>query len=199
MRELINSFKETKCDLVFSEIYKTLEKDIKSKVRFYKTKGFDEHSILAGCDDALIESIEKWQEDKAGFKTFFKRVIDSRVIDSRRKELRNEEREVYENPSTIDEEYCQSIFESGLDLNDFPDVESEVLKEYDNIDYRRLVVEILKKVDEPLRQQLLVIADGRSANYAARQFGMHHQTLNRKITKLARMYSGRYEEIRKYT
>lgn len=198
MENLISRFKETKCDLIFYEIYKTLEKDIQGKIRYYKSKGFDEHTIIAGCDDALMESIDKWDEEKSRFRTFFKRVIDHRVIDAHRKRDSQTKRELYEMNNRENEDNRQQFYEKDKHLSEFPDVESEVVEEIESKEQRQLFREILKKVDEPLRQQLLVIADGRSANYAARQFGMHHQTLNRKISQLSRKYSERWIELRQY-
>ncbi len=198
MENLISRFKETNCDLVFYEIYKTLEKDIKGKIRFYKSKGFEEHSVIAGCDDALLESIRKWDGTKSSFRTFFRRVIDNRVIDAHRKRETQTKDEMYEMNLYDNEDDRYQFYESGKSLDEFPDVESEIEEEIESKEQRQLFGEILKKVDEPLRQQLLVIADGHSANYAARQFGIHHQTLNRKIARLARSYSDRWLELRKY-
>lgn len=198
MENLISRFKETKCDLIFYEIYKTLEKDIQGKVRYYKSKGFEEHSIIAGCDDALLESIKKWDETKSSFRTFFRRVIDNRVIDEHRKRESQTKDELYEMINYETEDNRQQFYEKGKHINEFPDVESEVIEEIKSKEQRQLIRSIFTKIDEPLRQQLLVIADGCSANYAARQFGMHHQTLNRKISQLSRKYSERWHELRQY-
>src|SRR5699024_9166370 len=107
-------------------------------------------------------------------------------------------RELYEMNNRENEDNRQQFYEKDKHLSEFPDVESEVVEDIESKEQRQLFREILKKVDEPLRQQLLVIADGRSANYAARQFGMHHQTLNRKISQLSRKYSERWIELRQY-
>lgn len=195
MENLISRFKETKCDFIFYDIYTMLEKDIQSKIRFYKSKGIEEHEVIAGCDDALIESIRKWDGTKSSFRTFFRMVIDNRIIDEQRKRMRQTKDELYEMNNHENDDNRYQFYEKDKHLNEFPDVESNV-EELD--EQRQLFVEIIKKVDEPLRQQLLVIADGHSANYAARQFGIHHQTLNRKIARLARNYSDRWLELRQY-
>lgn len=195
MDDLIKNFKETRCDLIFSEIYRMLEKDINSKVTYFKSKGFEEHDIIEGCDDALLECINKWDRDKSSFKTFFRKCADLRIIDVRRKKIAQYSKEVYEPDDFEEVSEGTTFYDSEANIEELPNTENEFIETFKNIEQRQLFDEIIKKADEQMRQQLLVIAGGRSANYAARKFNMHHETLNRKLSRLSRSYSDRWREL----
>ncbi len=195
MDDLIKKFNETRSDLIFSEIYRKLEKDIKSKITYFKSKGFEEHDIIEGCDDALLECISKWDRDKSSFKTFFRKCADLRIIDARRKKRAQYSREVYEPDDFEEVSEGATFYDTETNIEELPNTENEFIETIKNIEQRQLFEEIIEKVDEQLRQQLLVIAGGRSANYAAQKFKMHHQTLNRKLSRLSRSYSERWQDL----
>ena len=193
MRELIQYYRETKNDDVFSEIYKKVQPAIEQKKKYYLSRGLEEHDIIEGCDEALLESLENWDHTKSGFITFFKTCADMRIIDVRRKKIAKYEKEIYEPDEWENDAF--TFYESHQRLEDFPTVEEKALQTIVISDQRKLIATIIKEVDEQLRQQLLIIAEGRSANYAASKFKMHHQTLNRKLARLSHIYKNQWQDV----
>src|SRR5690606_22035877 len=129
------------------------------------------------------------------FKTFFRKCANLRILDARRRKMAHYSKEVYEPDNYEENSDGISFFENEIKIEELPNVEVEIIEEIKNIEQRQLFEEIIEKVDEQLRQQLLVIAGGRSANYAAQKFEMHHQTLNRKLSRLSRSYSERWQDL----
>lgn len=202
MENIIKKYITEKKDEHFLLIYENVADVRRDKIRYFSSKGFAEHEIIEGLDEALLESIHNWKHEKSDFKTFYRNCADLRIIDVRRRTLRRNEWEVYEPDEDFseegEEEYIE-FTEQDIRVDDFPSVEKEVIdKKEKEKEQRQLFYTILNDSDEKLRQQLLVIAEGRSANYAARKFKMHHQTLNRKLSRLSRKYSDQWSDLSLY-
>lgn len=194
MINLITEYRTSKSDELFLLIYERTKEIRESKEKYFKSKGFSEHEITEGLDDALIECIEKWDENKSEFLTFYRSCADLRIIDARRKTIKKDRFEVYEGNEDLskegEERYIEFI-EQDVKIHEFPSVVKEIKK----LEQHQLLHEIIRNCDETLRQQLYIIADGHSTNYAATKFKMHHQTLNRKIDRISRKYSARWQGL----
>ena len=194
MEKLIIEYRVTGSEVLFGEIYSTVKKTINKKIKYYLSKGYDEHDIIEGSDEALLECLRRWDEVKnTRFLTYYNIVSDHRIKDVHDRRMRKVTKELYE-PENWESDNV-TFYETRQRPEDFPDAEEEIIRSINGSSQRQLAASILKDCDEKLRQQLLILAGGRSANYAATKFGTHPQTFKRKLAKLSRKYNEKRAEV----
>ncbi|ATO50990.1 hypothetical protein P4V86_15495 [Brevibacillus laterosporus] len=198
-------YKQSSDQNVFNELYRELTKDWNRRKKIdSRNTSVDEDSILAMYEDALIKTLDlyDYQERSDEFLHLLNFHISRRRIDIGRKYTR---RLKLERVLTAEEECANTLerISDNFDAVKYTSSTEENYLEKKERDKRELVSHLIESAktlsDEVTVKILTEFSKYDSPNKLAKALGLHHETVNRKLRRVSRLYdANRFGDLRDY-
>ncbi|RUR59869.1 hypothetical protein [Bacillus sp. VKPM B-3276] len=203
LNKLASSYKQSKDQEVFTELYRELlpHWSQRKKGDARRTR-VDEDTILELYEDALLKTLVAFVIEKGEFLHLLNQRISQRRIDLYRSESIRRAREQL----TWFDDGCANTLErtpDEFDLNYQSSTEEKILTRKKERDKRELVSHLIESAktlsDEVTVKILTEFSKYDSPNKLAKALGLHHETVNRKLRRVSRLYdANRFGDLHEY-
>ncbi|OAJ75130.1 hypothetical protein AYJ08_05800 [Brevibacillus sp. SKDU10] len=203
LNKLATSYKQSKDQKVFNELYREILPlwNQRKKGDARRTR-VDEDTIIEMYEDALLKTLEAFVVEKGEFLHLLNQRISQRRIDLYRSEAIRKAREQL----TWFDDGCANTLErmsDEFDPNYQSSIEEKILVGKKERDKRELVSHLIESAktlsDEVTVKILTEFSKYSSPNKLAKALGLHHETVNRKLRRISRLYdANRFGDINDY-
>jgi hypothetical protein len=191
IEELVRKYKATNDEGLFLEVYKLLRRKYRGTLSYWgaTTSGVNEHDILALFDDTLYKVLGTFTE--GSFVKYFGVALKRSFFSLLRKLKTRRTYEMYESVWSNEDSKNTAMFDTIA--SDY-DLENDVLRKR-KADQRKLI-DYLTGPGQTLDAETTAIVkaflsyEGNrlTPTAIANQLGLHHTTIIRKLTRLAKRY-----------
>jgi RNA polymerase sigma factor (sigma-70 family) len=183
LESLVIRYQQTKDETVFNEIYAEVtsrwERFLNGLYRKYYN--VDPHDINSIAHEKLYKVAMKFDESKGSFMDVLSVSIKNAVINEFKKKHRRIKHETLVSATTDDEGNEIDPMEYLATAN----AEDEIIEKINGREQRQLIRDLLERVDDKTRQNIVAYVQTGSFRKAAKLTGMTHAAVIKRFKKLA--------------